>query len=118
MCAAVVSYARMATQGVYVLTDNRFRWLSRLTGAAAGPATDAVVARTLYFPCGLIRGALAALGVPAVVTAEPGTLPACALRRGGDAVPLPDATLLALRFFHTAYEDTRSTPSCSISRGF
>ena len=67
-----------ACQGVYVLTDTRFRWLARLTGAPAGPQTDAVVQRTLFLPCGLLRGALAGLGVPAVVTAEPGaTLPSC-----------------------------------------
>jgi hypothetical protein len=74
---------------VYVLTDNRFRHLARLAGAPAGPETEAVVQRTLHFPCGLIRGALAALGVSAVVTAEPGTLPACAQRR--TALLLADA---------------------------
>jgi len=66
------------SQGVYVLTDTRFRWLSRLAGAPAGPEAEAVVQRTLHLPCGLLRGALQALGVQATVTAEPGVLPACA----------------------------------------
>jgi len=65
-------------QGVYVLTDSRFRWLSRLAGAPPGPELDAVVLRSLHLPCGIVRGALTGLGVPAVVTAEPGAaLPAC-----------------------------------------
>ena len=64
-------------RGVYVLTDNRFRWLQRLAGVPSSPELEAVVQRSLHFPCGLLRGALAALGVVAVVTAEPGALPAC-----------------------------------------
>jgi hypothetical protein len=64
-------------QGVYVLTDNRFRWLSRFAGAS-GPEGAAAAARALHLPCGILCGALAGLGVPAVVTAEPGAAPACA----------------------------------------
>ena len=75
-----------------MLTDTRFRWLARLAGAPAGPQTDAVVQRTLFLPCGLLRGALAGLGVPAVVTAEPGaTLPSCSftVRVKTPAAPQP-----------------------------
>jgi hypothetical protein len=65
---------------VYVLTDNRFRWLSRFVGAS-GPEGAAAAARALHLPCGILCGALAGLGVPAVVTAEPGAPPACAFLR-------------------------------------
>jgi len=61
---------------VYVLTDTRFRWLARFAGAAGAAETEAA-ARALHLPCGLLAGALAGLGVPAVVTAEAGVLPAC-----------------------------------------
>jgi hypothetical protein len=63
---------------VYVLTDARFRWLSRFAGAAAGGgAASDVLQRQLHLPCGVLAGALAGLGVPAVVTAEAGVPPAC-----------------------------------------
>ncbi|KAI9028532.1 NO signaling/Golgi transport ligand-binding domain-containing protein [Hyaloraphidium curvatum] len=64
-------------KGVYVLTDNQFRWFMRMS-------TDGGMAETirksfphLAFPCGLIRGALANLGIPSVVLAEVTALPAC-----------------------------------------
>ena len=60
-----------------MLTDTRFRWLSRFAGAS-GPGASEAVARALHVPCGILAGALAGLGVPAVVTAEPGAPPACA----------------------------------------
>ncbi len=60
-----------------MLTDNRFRWLSRFAGAA-GPEAAPAMARQLHLPCGILCGALAGLGVPAVVTAEPGVAPVCA----------------------------------------
>ncbi|KAG0590457.1 hypothetical protein M758_1G108700 [Ceratodon purpureus] len=79
-------------KGVFVLQDNRFRWLTRIsvdalptTGAQNESAVAANAARAsqaagqyLYFPCGLIRGALTNLGVPCAVSAEVTTLPACA----------------------------------------
>ena len=77
-------------QGVYVLTDSRFRWLSRLAGAPPGPELDAVVLRSLHLPCGIVRGALTGLGVPAVVTAEPGAaLPACESHSNTSVCPGP-----------------------------
>lgn len=48
---------------------------------AAISKNNALTARAageyLYFPCGLIRGALTSLGVPCDVSAEVGNLPAC-----------------------------------------
>ncbi|EQL00180.1 Transport protein particle (TRAPP) component [Ophiocordyceps sinensis CO18] len=61
-------------RGVYVLTDNVFRPFSRMSTEAGGQA----VARAqpfLWFPCGIVRGALAALGMNATVQAEVNDLP-------------------------------------------
>ncbi|KAK7849950.1 trafficking protein particle complex subunit 6b [Quercus suber] len=35
----------------------------------------------LYFPCGIIRGALSNLGIPCAVTADISNLPACISRK-------------------------------------
>jgi hypothetical protein len=78
-------------QGVYVLTDTRFRWLSRFAGAS-GPGASEVVARALHVPCGILAGALAGLGVAAVVTAEPGAPPACAFTVRIKTPPAPTPT--------------------------
>ncbi|KAI0879554.1 BET3 family protein [Hypoxylon argillaceum] len=62
-------------RGVYVLTDHAFRPLSRMSTDAGGQA----VARAqpfLWFPCGILRGALAAMGISATVQAETSELPA------------------------------------------
>ncbi|KAI0013692.1 transport protein particle component [Xylariaceae sp. FL0662B] len=61
-------------RGVYVLTDHSFRPLSRMSTDAGGQA----VARAqpfLWFPCGILRGALAAMGITATVQAESNELP-------------------------------------------
>ncbi|KAI1117124.1 BET3 family protein [Nemania sp. NC0429] len=61
-------------RGVYVLTDHAFRPLSRMSSDAGGQA----VARAqpfLWFPCGVLRGALAAMGINATVQAESSELP-------------------------------------------
>ena len=61
-------------QGVYVLTDNTFRPFSRMSTEAGGGAL--VRAQPyLWFPCGVIRGALANMGVQASVQAETTELP-------------------------------------------
>ncbi|KAI2630941.1 transport protein particle component [Hypoxylon sp. NC1633] len=61
-------------RGVYVLTDNAFRPLSRMS---ADPGGHAVVRAQpfLWFPCGVLRGALAAMGIVATVQAETNELP-------------------------------------------
>jgi len=61
-------------RGVYVLTDNSFRPFSRMSTEAGGQA----VLRAqpfLWFPCGIIRGALASMGINATVQAETSELP-------------------------------------------
>ncbi|KAH6671601.1 putative SUMO ligase SizA [Plectosphaerella plurivora] len=61
-------------RGVYVLTDNSFRPFSRMSTEVGGQA----IARAqpfLWFPCGVLRGALAAMGVDATVQAETSELP-------------------------------------------
>ncbi|KAK1750713.1 trafficking protein particle complex subunit 6B [Echria macrotheca] len=61
-------------RGVYVLTDNAFRPFSRMSAEMGGGA----VLRAqpfLWFPCGIVRGALAAMGINATVQAETSELP-------------------------------------------
>ncbi|KAH8600783.1 transport protein particle component [Bisporella sp. PMI_857] len=61
-------------RGVYVLTDNSFRPFSRMSTEVGGNA----VARAqpfLWFPCGIIRGALASMGINATVEADTNELP-------------------------------------------
>lgn len=79
-----VDSLRTNHRGVYVLSDNNFRWLSRLpTLASAGEdaAQEAEVRQTalahLYLPCGIIRGALIQLGITCNVEADPKAIPAC-----------------------------------------
>ncbi|TVY81765.1 Trafficking protein particle complex subunit 6B [Lachnellula suecica] len=61
-------------QGVYVLTDNNFRPFARMSTEAGGMAV--VRAQPfLWFPCGIIRGALASMGINATVQAETSELP-------------------------------------------
>lgn len=86
-------------RGIYVLTDNRFQPLGRMSiDRKAGPkATEEALSRAqlvrknqvvlssqdlqanvvqyLYFPCGVIRGALQGLGIDASVSAESTELP-------------------------------------------
>ncbi|EME42896.1 hypothetical protein DOTSEDRAFT_173406 [Dothistroma septosporum NZE10] len=67
-------------RGVFVLTDSRFQPLSRMSvDRRAGPkaAEDALRrAQTfLYFPCGVIRGALQGLGIDVTITAETTEIP-------------------------------------------
>ncbi|KAI5056517.1 hypothetical protein GOP47_0028335 [Adiantum capillus-veneris] len=80
-------------RGVFVLQDNRFRWLTHISldspihnadgvSIENSLTNNAVMAaraagQYLYFPCGLIRGALTNLGVPCDVSAEVASLPAC-----------------------------------------
>ncbi|XP_018902428.1 trafficking protein particle complex subunit 6b [Bemisia tabaci] len=61
--------------GVYVLLDNNFRLISKMS---SGNQYLEVAPRYVTFTCGLLRGALANLGIHCVVTSEIKTLPACA----------------------------------------
>ncbi|XP_063704706.1 trafficking protein particle complex subunit 6b [Culicoides brevitarsis] len=61
-------------QGVYVLQDNSFRFLNKLsTGSQYLEHAPKYVA----FTCGMLRGSLANLGITSIVTAEVSALPAC-----------------------------------------
>lgn len=78
-------------QGVYVLTDNSFRPFSRMSTEPGGQAvlraqpasppplryivTQLTDTQFLWFPCGVVRGALAAMGINATVQAETNELP-------------------------------------------
>ncbi|KAF2768470.1 transport protein particle component [Teratosphaeria nubilosa] len=68
-------------RGIFVLTDNRFQPLSRMSvDRGAGPkAADEAIARAqtyMYFPCGVLRGALAGLGIEATVEGSSAEIPA------------------------------------------
>ena len=55
-------------RGVFVLKDLELKWLTRFP---VGSETSRVMAiRFLAFPCGVLRGALANLGIPAVVSCD------------------------------------------------
>ncbi|XP_030854494.1 trafficking protein particle complex subunit 6b [Strongylocentrotus purpuratus] len=69
-----VDNLRTNHQGVYVLQDNKFRLLTQMS---SGKQYMEAAPQYLAFPCGLIRGGLANLGVNCVVTAEVSTMPAC-----------------------------------------
>jgi len=84
-------------QGTFVLQDNRFRWLMRIPVDASLDNMDSpshryqssgdksmtqALSLHLYFPCGIIRGALSNLGIPCAVSADISNLPACELNRG------------------------------------
>lgn len=78
-------------RGTFVLQDNRFRWLAHislhLSPDGTGLSQDAsglvenkaaqAASMHLYFPCGIIRGALTNLGIPCAVSADISNLPAC-----------------------------------------
>ena len=61
-------------RGVYVLTDNKFRSFQRMSMVSGAEAVVRAQPH-LWFPCGVIRGALANLGIKAEVKAEVQELP-------------------------------------------
>ncbi|EPQ61948.1 Bgt-88 [Blumeria graminis f. sp. tritici] len=61
-------------RGVYVLTDHSFRPFARMSTEAGGQAVIRAQPY-LWFPCGIIRGALANMGIDATVQAETSELP-------------------------------------------
>ncbi|XP_019418166.1 PREDICTED: trafficking protein particle complex subunit 6B-like [Lupinus angustifolius] len=80
-------------RGTFVLQDNKFLWLARMSidpssadnvNSAednSSPSAENIAAEAmsmhLYFPCGIIRGALSNLGIPCAVSADISNLPAC-----------------------------------------
>lgn len=78
-------------QGTFVLQDNRFRWLAHMSidpsvqasgniqdpSAMAENKSAQATGMHLYFPCGIIRGALSNLGIACAVSADISNLPAC-----------------------------------------
>ncbi|GMY21233.1 trafficking protein particle complex subunit 6b [Fagus crenata] len=80
---------RINSIGTFVLQDNRFRWLARtsiepspekehlaLDNSLAESKSAQATSMHLYFPCGIIRGALQNLGIPCAFTADISNLPA------------------------------------------
>ncbi|KAG5044342.1 hypothetical protein JHK87_008257 [Glycine soja] len=78
-------------RGTFVLQDNKFRWLARMsidpstenvspvediTSPTAESKAAQAMSMHLYFPCGIIRGALSNLGIPCAVSADISNLPA------------------------------------------
>ncbi|OWZ00324.1 Transmembrane protein [Phytophthora megakarya] len=66
-------------RGVFVVQDFSFRWLAGIS-AATEQETREMALLFLVFPCGMIRGALANLGLTAIVNADVPdvrTLPGC-----------------------------------------
>ncbi|CAI2172292.1 9805_t:CDS:2 [Funneliformis geosporum] len=59
---------------------NNFRWFLRMSTEAGGESAAKKAIPYLWFPCGLIRGALANLGVVSVVIAETSSLPQCSFQ--------------------------------------
>jgi hypothetical protein len=62
-------------RGVFVLSDFKFKWLDRYSSDDI--ASKQAAAKLLNFPCGLLRGALANLGLTAIVNADFNVLPSC-----------------------------------------
>lgn len=68
-------------KGVFVLQDSNFRWLRFFSGKTT-QHTHQNALTFLIFPCGIIRGALANLGLDVAVNADIGeptnpSLPIC-----------------------------------------
>ena len=61
-------------QGVFVLTDSKFRPLMRMSMTSGAEALQRAQPH-LFFPCGIIRGVLSSLGIKATVQAESTELP-------------------------------------------
>eukprot|EP00775_Hariotina_reticulata_P007197 gene7197-7411_t len=71
-------------RGIYVLQDNNFRWLVRVTPAVTLPDGTsraeylaAAAQPYLELPCGIIRGALTHLGINCTVEGDARAMPSC-----------------------------------------
>jgi len=62
-------------RGIYVLTDNTFKPLQRMSFERGREGMLAQAQPFLFFPSGLLRGALSSLGIEAQVQAESAELP-------------------------------------------
>ena len=58
---------------MFVLSDFKFTWLDKY--ASDDIASKQAAARLLFFPCGILRGALANLGLSVIVNADFNVLP-------------------------------------------
>ncbi|KAH9103715.1 hypothetical protein LEN26_006969 [Aphanomyces euteiches] len=63
-------------RGVFVLQDFNFRWIQALS-CETDAASKQKALVFLIFPCGLLRGALANLGLSAIVNADLNAVPGC-----------------------------------------
>lgn len=87
-----VRWSLFILQGTFVLQDNRFRWVSRmsldpssengdLSQENSEAADESKAAQEpnmhLHFSCGVIKGALHNLGIACAVSADTSQLPAC-----------------------------------------
>ena len=77
MHACILQVDKLQTnhRGVFVLSDTKFKWLEKYSSDDI--ESKQAAERMLHFPCGMIRGALANLGVLALVNADFNNLPAC-----------------------------------------
>jgi len=62
-------------KGVFVLSDQKFKWLEKYCNDDV--ASKQAATAMLNFPCGILRGALANIGLSASVSAEMNPMPAC-----------------------------------------
>ncbi|GFY55066.1 UNVERIFIED_CONTAM: Trafficking protein particle complex subunit 6B [Trichonephila clavipes] len=69
-----INNLRTNNQGVYVLHDNAFRFLTKVTNSNQFLSSTP---KYLAFTCGLVRGALMNLGITSVVTADVSSPPSC-----------------------------------------
>ena len=66
-------------RGVYVIFDQDFCLFHKMCSSEGTKETIRQVSQYLSFPCGIVRGALSALGLQSVVTADISSYPQCIL---------------------------------------
>jgi hypothetical protein len=62
-------------RGVFILSDNKFKWLNRF--ASDDPTSILLTTRLMSFICGVIKGVLENLGMATIVTVEAKSFPSC-----------------------------------------
>ena len=77
ICNILLQIDKLQTnhKGVFVVSDFKFKWLERYSLDDVESKQAAV--RLLNFPCGIIRGAMANLGLQGIVNAELSNFPRC-----------------------------------------